>query len=75
VSADLTGQTPDVTWDEFSLQSEKIDHFEITIPLLESDKSCTLAIMASKPTYFEFNSTEGADPIEDDMMYRCYPKT
>jgi geranylgeranyl pyrophosphate synthase/predicted secreted hydrolase len=72
VSADLTGQTPDVTWDEFSLQ-QKIDHFEITIPLLEDEKSCTLQL-TPQTELFEFNSTEGAEPIEDDMMYRCYPK-
>ena len=72
VSADFTGQTPDVTWDEFSLR-QKRDHFEITIPLLESDKSCTLQLWPVTDL-FEFNSTEGSDPIEDDMMYRCYPK-
>ncbi len=72
VSGDASGQTPDVTWDEFSLH-QKSDHFEITIPMLEDDTSCTLQLWPQSDL-FEFDATEGSDTIEDAMMYRCYPK-
>ncbi len=72
VSADVSGHSPDVSWEEFSLR-QKSDCFEISIPLLDDEKNCTL-YLRPQTGLFEFCATEGADLPEVDMMYRCYPK-